>query len=171
MEKKQKRNSIHVNKGKRFRLPLSAIVSYLLVVTLLLSGVSLARYTASATGSDSARVARFSVSATASADQPSTLTLDSAEGTSGEYAFEVMNDSETAVQYTVVVGNLPPDVCVTMGDQKVTITAENDTAIFDAINLEPGKTDKGILTFTALEDAESDLYEDISINVQFEQID
>ncbi|MCM1284966.1 MAG: hypothetical protein NC213_03365 [Acetobacter sp.] len=171
MEKKQKRNSIHVNKGKRFRLPLSAIVSYLLVVTLLLSGVSLARYTASATGSDSARMARFSVSATASADQPSLIELDNTEGISGEYAFEVLNDSETAVQYTVVVGNLPPEVCVSIGSQAVTTTDEINTAVFDAVNLGAGQNDKDTITFTALDDAESDLYEDISVDVQFEQID
>lgn len=171
MEKKQKLNSIHVNKEKRFRLPMTAVISYLLVVTLLLSGVSLARYTASAKGSDSARMARFSVSATASADQPSLIELDSAEGTSGEYAFEVLNDSEMAVQYSVVVGNLPPDICVTMGEQDITTTDESNTAIFDAVNLGAGHNDKGTITFTALDDAESDLYENISVDVQFEQID
>ncbi|MCM1284915.1 MAG: hypothetical protein NC213_00225 [Acetobacter sp.] len=170
MEKKQKRNSIHVNKEKRFKISISAIVIYLLVVTLLLSGVSLARYTASATGSDSASMARFSVSATAGAGQPGVIELDSAEGTSGEYAFEVLNDSEMAVQYTVVVGNLPPEICVSIGSQAVTTTDEINTAVFDAENLEAGQKANRSITFTALDDADSDLYENIS-DVQFEQID
>lgn len=52
-------------KKRKFHLPLSAWLSYLVIATLILSSISLARYTAATEDNSSARVAGFGVSATA----------------------------------------------------------------------------------------------------------
>lgn len=159
------------NKEKKLHLPLTAWLSYLLIISLIFSGISLARYTASTSDADTARIATFSVSATEKADQQKLLVLDSAEGISGEYEFEVQNDSKVAVKYTVIVNNLPADVTVSLGTQTVTSNTESSKAEFDAINLGVGNTDTCTLKFTALDDAKLGTYEGIAIDVQFEQID
>lgn len=158
-------------KKQKFHLPLSAYISYLLIITLVLSGISLARYTSTSSDVDVARIAVFSVSATAKTGQHSLLVLDSAEGNSGEYVFEVRNDSEIATKYTVSVKNLPANVNVRMGSQTVTSNEENDTVEFDAINLGVGDADTCTLAFIALENAPSGTFSGVSVDVQFEQID
>lgn len=160
------------NKEKKFHLPLTAWLSYLLAISLIFSGISLAKFTASSSEADSVRIATFSVSATEKADQQKQLVLDSAESIYGEFKFEVQNDSEVAVKYTVIIKNMPADINVTLNDsQTVTSSKESNIVEFDAINLGVGSTDTCTLKFTALDDAEPGIYEGIAVDVQFEQID
>lgn len=160
------------NKEKKFHLPLTAWLSYLLVISLIFSGISLAKFTATSSEADSVRIATFRVSATENAQQHNQLVLNSAEGTSDKYEFKVQNDSEVAVKYTVIIKNLPADVNITLNDsQTVTSSKESNIVEFDAINLGADSTDTCTLKFTALDDAESGIYEGIAVDVQFEQID
>lgn len=171
MAKILKNNSIHINKEKKFHLSLSACFSYLLIISLIFSGISLAKYTASSSDTDSARVTHFSVSATEKAQQNKLLSLDNVQGTSDKYEFEVCNDSEIAVKYTVIVNNLPVGVNVNMDSQTVTSSEGSSKTEFDAINLNAGDTKACELTFTALDSAESGTFEGITVDVQFDQID
>lgn len=171
MAKIRKKNSAHKCREKKFRLPLSAYISYLLIITLVLSAISLARYTVSSSDADVAKTAVFKVSATQDAGQPSSIVVDADQDTSGEYVFEVQNDSEMAVRYAVTVNNLPPDVRIDMGTQTVASSRGINSVEFDAINLDIGKIDTCMLTFTALDDAALGTYDGITVDVQFEQID
>lgn len=168
---KMRKNSSMDNREKKFRLPLSAYLGYLMIITLILSGISLARYTASSSDIDVAKVAVFKVSATRKAGQQSRLVLDAEQGTSGEYVFEVQNDSQMAAKYTVTVNNLPVGIEVRMGERTITSTAESPNIAFDTFNIDIGETNTCTLTFTALDEADIGTYEGISVDVQFEQID
>lgn len=98
---------------KKFRLPLSAYLSYLLVACLLAMGVTFSGYVSSAGGSDSARVAKFEIEAT-SDGQDFPAVLISAPLEPGETVikkFTVTNKSETTVEcfvdFIYLTGNLP----------------------------------------------------------------
>ena len=76
--------------------------------TYLVSGL-FARYTASAEGSDGARVARFSIQGSGALTQPIAVSL--APGDTKEVSLLIENESEVAVEYTIDVtkgtNNLP----------------------------------------------------------------
>lgn len=92
-------------KKSRRRLPLHVYLAYLLVCTFLLTGVSFSRYISSASGSDSARVAKGVV--TVRYDDSTTVNLVRPSGDgleTEEFSFSVTNSiSEVAIQYDVVV--------------------------------------------------------------------
>ena len=91
--------------GKKFRLPLSAYLSYLLVACLLVMGVTFSGYVSSAGGSDSARVAKFEV--TQDGDMlTTTLSAAMAPGDSKSWTVEVVNDSETTIDHYIRIDNL-----------------------------------------------------------------
>lgn len=89
----------------RCRLPLHVYLAYLLVCTLLLTGVSFSRYISTANAGDSARVAKGVV--TVSYDENTELKLErpTDDGTLTEnFQFHVSNSvSEVAIRYDVVV--------------------------------------------------------------------
>ena len=96
MEKKK-------NKGG-FRLPLSAYITYLLIACLLSTGVTLAKYISTSGSSDSASVAKFEVFPRVTSSQGD-LSIDCSYvySSTANYVFEVVNNSEVAVSYTVIV--------------------------------------------------------------------
>lgn len=63
-----------------------------------------ARYTTTATGSDTARVAKFSISGTAI--QSADITADLSPGEAKTCQLEINNDSEVAVEFEVSIKNL-----------------------------------------------------------------
>lgn len=124
----------------------------------LLSDVT-ARYASTASGSDSARVAKFAPEVTfTSAD----LTL-SAENKTGSYVFTVTNHSEVTVECTVQLTGLPTDVtpALSVGD-----VAEEDMKF----SLAPGGAAACTLTLTAGENAAS-ATTNVTVNVLVEQVD
>lgn len=177
------------NKPAR-RLPLAVYLAFLLVAALAFTGASFASYKTVATGSDSARVARFAVTAKPSDTQTTEyLTLDSLNP-SATYTFTVSNVdasgvNETATRYSIVV-TLPKalptgvtmkltrvtDTTVTEVPQSSvsgnTYTFSDDGMLFSAA---AKRTDTYTLTFTADSSAGSGTLEGINITVNAEQVD
>lgn len=88
------------------RLPPYVYLSYLMVCTFLLTGVTFSRYISSANGSDSARVAAGTVTVGYDANNTAfEMTPPSDYGVEKrEFQFNVSNNiSEVAIQYDVVV--------------------------------------------------------------------
>lgn len=89
----------------RFRLPLHVYMIYLLICTFLLTGVSFARYIATGSGSDGARVAAGAVEVSHDSNTKIEITrpTDDAPVTKG-FSFTVSNkNSEVAIRYDVIV--------------------------------------------------------------------
>ncbi len=93
----------------RRKLPVSALIAYLLIAVVLTSGVTLSRYATSISGSDGARVAEFDVAS--NGIQEATIQLgDMKPGDVKTYSFTVTNSSEVAVQWSITLTsteNLP----------------------------------------------------------------
>lgn len=174
------------NKPARRRLPLAVYLAFLLVAALAFTGASFASYKTQATSSDSARVARFVVTAAPETNQSENLTLDSSN-TSAGYKFTVSNNedgkvNETATEYDVVVtlpAALPNGVTMklTRGTDTTAITNtqngnvytfSDDGMLFSAAVARP---DTYTLTFTADSSAGSGTLEGINITVNAEQVD
>ncbi len=171
------------NKPTRRRLPLAVYLAFLLVAALAFTGASFASYKTVATGSDSARVARFAVAAAKDASQSESLTLDSTN-TSAEYKFTVSNTdangvNETATKYDVVVTFSQKITGVTMtlknGNKDITgTTTDNVTYTFKDVGTFAAGTkqnDTLTLIFTANADAASGSWSNIKITVNAEQVD
>lgn len=174
------------NKPARRRLPLAVYLAFLLVAALAFTGASFASYKTETSVSDSARVARFVVTATPEANQSENLTLDSTKP-SAAYTFTVSNNegdkvNETATRYSVAVKlpqALPTGVTMklTRGTDTTAIantqsgntyTFSDDNMLFSAAD---ARSDIYTLTFAAQSSAESDTLEGIKITVNAEQVD
>ena len=105
---------------KRRRLPAALYLCYLLVAVLAFTGASVAGYRTENSGDDSARVARFEVTAAPVEGQRTAFKLD-ATHLSDSYSFTVTNGSETAVSYDVVV-TVPDEQTMPNG---VTVSLKN----------------------------------------------
>ena len=119
-----------MNKAK-LNIPMFAALILLLltmITTHMTSGLY-ARYTAQASGSDSARVAKFAVSSTVTANEDKT----------DEYTLVVHNGSEVAVEYSVEVV-MDKHLSVTIGEETKTLTGEETSVIFtdESWKLAPG---------------------------------
>lgn len=94
--RKKRRQDVH-KKTERRRLPVGVYALYLFVCTLMIQGVTLARYTASAFGQSQGSVARFDVEL-ASGDRQNDQTIQFAEnGQTALYSLELRNNSEVTV--------------------------------------------------------------------------
>lgn len=167
---------------KRRRLPAAVYLCYLLVAVLAFTGASVAGYKTENSGDDSARVARFEVTAAPVNGQSTEFTLNSTTK-SGNYRFTVTNGSETAVSYDVVVTvpdgkSLPNGVTVSLknGDKPVSGQVGTTGRVYTFPNA--GKFEAAIpaeqtltLTFTAGTGASSGSVSGISVDVVATQID
>ena len=167
---------------KRRRLPAAIYLCYLLVAVLAFTGASVAGYRTESTGEDSARVARFEVTAAPVEGQSTAFKLD-ATHLSGSYSFTVTNGSETAVSYDVVVTvpdgkSLPNGVTVSLkngvtavrradGETGSVYTFPNAGRFEAAIPAEQTLT----LTFAAGTGASSGSVSNIRVDVVATQID
>ncbi len=176
------------NKPARQRLPLAVYLAFLLVAALAFTGASFASYKTVATGSDSARVARFAVAAAKDASQSESLTLDSSTPSAG-YKFTVSNTdangvNETATKYDVVVKFPTQLTGVTLTLTKNnnntqstitgTVSADNKTFTFaDAGSFTAGvaQTDSFALTFAVGDGAANAAWNNINIIVNAAQVD
>lgn len=121
---------------KRRRLPAAVYLCYLLVAVLAFTGASVAGYKTESTGENSARVARFEVTAAPVEGQSTAFELD-ATHLSGSYSFTVTNGSggnvtETAVSYDVVVTvpdeqTMPNGVTVSLKNGDATVSGQVGT--------------------------------------------
>lgn len=167
---------------KRRRLPAALYLCYLLVAVLAFTGASVAGYKTESSGDDSARVARFEVTAAPVEGQSTEFKLNSTTK-SGNYSFTVTNGSETAVSYDVVVTvpdgkSLPNGVTVSLKNGDATVSGQVDTTgrvytfpnagTFEAASPD---TQNLTLTFTAGTGASSGSVSGISVDVVATQID
>ena len=167
---------------KRRRLPAAVYLCYLLVAVLAFTGASVAGYKTENSGDDSARVARFEVTAAPVNGQSTAFELDSTTK-SGSYRFTVKSGSETAVSYDVVVTvpdgqTMPSGVTVSLTNEGTTVNGQVDTTgriytFSNAGKFEAASTDAQslTLTFTAGDGASSGSVRDISVDVVATQID
>lgn len=167
---------------KRRRLPAAVYLCYLLVAVLAFTGASVAGYKTESTGDDSARVARFEVTAAPVERQSTAFELNSTTK-SDSYRFTVKSGSETAVSYDVVVTvpdgqTMPNGVTVSLknGDKPVSgqvgttgrvYTFSNAGTFEAASQAEQTLT----LTFAAGTGASSGSVSGISVDVVATQID
>lgn len=94
---------------KRKKLPLRALLMYLLLCTVVMSGVTFSKYVATASGGDSGRVAKFNISADLS-EFDDKFEISMTPDSKYEYTLDVKNGSETSVRITAFLeedGNLP----------------------------------------------------------------
>lgn len=168
---------------KRRRLPAALYLCYLLVAVLAFTGASVAGYKTENSGDDSARVARFEVTAAPADGQRTEFKLD-ATTKSGNYRFTVTSGSETAVSYDVVVTvpdgkSLPNGVTVSLknaagdvsrktGETGNTVYTFPNAGRFEAASTVPQSL---TLTFTAGAGASSGSVKGISVDVVATQID
>lgn len=178
------------NKPARRRLPLAVYLAFLLVAALAFTGASAASYKTEATSSDSARVARFVVTAAKPDSQSENLKLTSTEK-EATYEFTVANNNnkdgnvnETATKYDVVVEFPSALTGVTLtltkniNNTETTIpgTASNGNKTFtfaDAGEFKAGvaQTDSFALTFAVGDGAANATWNNIQIIVNAEQVD
>ena len=167
---------------KRRRLPAAVYLCYLLVAVLAFTGASVAGYKTESSGDDSARVARFEVTAAPVNGQSTEFKLNSTTK-SGNYSFTVTNGSETAVSYDVVVTvpdgkSLPNGVTVSLSNGGTDVSRKDgesgrvytfpNAGIFKAASPD---TQNLTLTFTAGTGASSGSVSGISVEVVATQID
>lgn len=152
------------------RVPLKALVCYLLLVAVVFSSAALARYNTTAYGTATARVAKFNVTASADGEQANSIELTAGDANSnGAYSFSVTNSSEVLVKYSVVVSGVPANVQVSLG--KENLTSQGTGALtFTARELAMGATESCSLTFHALDGAETATV-DVNVQVHVEQVD
>lgn len=93
---------------KTARLPLSAYLSYLLVATLMFTGVSFSKFASTASGSDSARVAYVVAAATGEGDKNGAINAAD-DNSAFDYKVTVSNfedqnrPSEVVMSYTIYI--------------------------------------------------------------------
>lgn len=168
-------------------LPLHVYLAYLLVCTLLLTGVSFARYVSDANADDSAQVAKGVV--TVSYDDSTTVTLEQPdnydEPQTGEFTFTVSSaGSEVAIRYDIVLNlaqPLPTGVTIRLyknGDPTPIhvfhYNGGTEVTVPDAGMFEAGRqaTDQYTLTFEGDYNIIQECYDGtVSISVQAAQID
>lgn len=178
-------------KTKKPRLPLYRLYYAVVLLLVAVSGTSmwttttLAKYVTSSSGSDSARVARFAVSAAPSEGQPAKIELDASGEKTGSYTFTVSNKTdkgvnETATGYDVVV-TFPKKltgVTLTLKNGETPIestTTDSTTYTFDNAGNFPAGTEQIhhlTLTFAIQDGAEGGgEWEKIKIEVRAAQKD
>lgn len=179
-------------KTKKPRLPLYRLYYAVVLLLVAVSGTSmwttttLAKYVTSSSGSDSACVARFAVSAAQIAGQNTEIALDAGGTTTADYKFTVSNKTdkgvnETATGYDVVVTFPKKLTGVTLtlkNDNNNTISAtlsnEDKTYTFKGVGefaAAEEKTHTLTLTFTVEAGAEDGEWEGIEIEVRAAQKD
>ena len=165
---------------KRRRLPAAVYLCYLLVAVLAFTGASVAGYKTENSGDDSARVARFEVTAAPFNGQSTEFTLNSTTK-SGNYRFTVTNGSETAVSYDVVVTvpdgqTMPNGVTVSLKNGDAAVSGQVNTTgrvytFSNAGTFEAASTDPQNLTLTFTAGTANGSVSRISVDVVATQID
>ena len=129
-----------------------------------------ARFASTASGSDSARVAKFAME-TVATGQPEQIELKAGDtGSSGTYTFTVKNTSEVLVKYSVIVKQVPANVGVELNGTALTLSENSDDLVSTAKELAIDSIDTCNLTFCALEGAQTQSV-NVTIQVYVEQVD
>lgn len=111
--------------NSRVRLPLQVYLSYLLIASFVLTGVSLSKYASSASAQSDARAAVFSVSVEGDTVEPLVLQASDEAQSSDSYSFKVTSNSEVLVADVVTV--TLPDVLPESVSMSMTVNSETCT--------------------------------------------
>ena len=118
---------------QKWKLPLPVLLTYLIVVTLVATGVSLSAYVTTADGMDAARVAKFEINISEEQNKEIIKQNFTAQIKPGENVgkFQIINNSEVAVEYEVAVisktNNLPIMTVVDVKEENKTETNSETT--------------------------------------------
>lgn len=159
------------NKNKvNIPLFLAGILFCLTLILISLTSNLIAKYSTTASGSDSARVAKFDVIATKDISQLDKIELVPGDrDSSGTYKFTIKNNSEVVVKYSVIVKNVPVNVQVKFNDSDP-VTSSGTDITFDVRELGIGKSVDCTLTFSALGGSTTQVAQ-VTIQVVAEQVD
>ena len=160
-----------MNNKYKINIPL-LLAGILFCLTLISSSLTsnlIAKYSTTALGSDSARVAKFDVITTKDISQLDKIELVPGDSdSSGTYKFTISNNSEVVVKNTIIVNNVPNQVTVTYKETQLISTGSVLT--FDAGVLDIKGTETCILTFSALGGSKTQ-ETSVTIQVLTEQVD
>ena len=151
-------------KKAKLNIPLcaAAVLLCLTLVSIHLTSGLYARYTASATGSDSARVAKFDVAVSiAPADGGVTLSNDIK---SGSYTIIIENKSEVAIEYSLALSfaDRPDGLGAKLGETEG-LASDKAISFDDKFTLAPGaEPAEHALTLSMADGQWSDITEDMS---------
>jgi len=161
---------------KKRRIPLNAYLGYLLIVTLAVTGITFSGYVTKSTGEDSARVARFVVTAE-SVEQATFNFSDLIPGDTCKWEFDVEFDSEVAAQCKMLLtstGNLPLEYTLTHNETTKNVTLSEPLDIYQVAAGYKG-TQTFILTVTWDENDNNIEYmgmaDAVTLSITTEQID
>ncbi len=154
---------------------LARILAVATIFTALLCACTIgifARYSSSVTGTDSARVAKFSVSAAPIGESDFSLTKGS-DASFAEYLFSVTSESEVTVTYDVIVtlpDALPSGVSLTMAE--ATATVEGLVYTFPSVGrIKPdGEPKTHAIQITATEEAATGTLSNIHVKIVASQV-
>ena len=158
------------NKNKvNIPLFLAGILFCLTLISSSLTSNLIAKYSTTASGSDSARVAKFDVGTTEN-NQSTNIALAAGDSSSiGKYNFTITNNSEVAVKYSIIVKNVPNQVKVIYNGTQRISTGSGDLT-FDAGELDIGASVDCTLIFSALDGSTTQTTQ-VTIQVLTEQVD
>ena len=125
---------------RRTALSLPVYLGYLVVCTLLLTGVTFSSFLARTNASAGAAVAGCNVVVNGTTVEGATITYGEAQDNTYTYSFSVLGESEVALSYDVVVkcgGSLPDGVSLTL-DGKDPVYQNGAYVFLDAGTLEAG---------------------------------
>lgn len=149
---------------------LAGVLFCLTLISFNLTSNLYAKYSTSATGSDSARVAKFDVSTNAGSNNQAEIALAAGDNAStGTYTFAIENHSEVVVKNTIIVENVPKNVKVTFNDE-TSKTSDGADLAFYVGTLNIGDVRNCELTFSALEGSETQKTS-VTIQVLTAQVD
>lgn len=158
------------NKNKvNIPLFLAGILFCLTLISISLTSNLIAKYSTTASGSDSARVAKFDVGTTTNS-QPDKIELVPGDSdSSGTYKFTIKNNSEVVVKNSVIVKNVPVNVQVKFNDSDP-VTSSGTDITFDVGEFGIGDSVDCTLTFSALDGSTTQVAQ-VTIQVVAEQVD
>ena len=155
-------------------LRLAAVLLVLVMLSTSMVAGRYARYTATATASDSARVAKYAISVSSNSNENIALS----DGVPASYSFSVTSESEVTVEYDLVIilsQEIPSgiDISVKYGDETKSLTQTGNQ--YTARNIGTfsplGGTHEYTLIFTATQPVGAGTIDGISIRVDARQVD
>lgn len=158
------------NKNKvNIPLLLAGILFCLTLISISLTSNLIAKYSTTASGSDSARVAKFDVGTTTNSQSDKIELVPGDSDSSGTYKFTIKNNSEVVVKNSVIVENVPENVQVKFNNSDPVSSSGTDIA-FDVGVLDIGASVDCSLTFSALDGSTTQVAQ-VTIQVVAEQVD
>lgn len=152
----------------------AAVLLILVMLSISMVAGRYARYTTTATASDSARAAKYHIAIDPGADDSITLSPDSP----ASYTFSVTSSSEVAVEYDlrILLPQALPDgieISLTRDATAIALTSESNqyTAVNAGTFSPQGGTHTYTLTFAATKPIGAETMSGISIGVDARQVD